>query len=68
MEIWGLLLSYCSIFPPNTLYSNNSLQESDSFHLNISPMVFEDSDYNLAIQNKPVLDLLDKVLEILSWS
>lgn len=29
-------------------------------------MVFEDSDYNLAIQNKPVLDLLDKVLEILS--
>lgn len=29
-------------------------------------MVFKDSDKNLAIQNKPVFDLLDNILEILS--
>lgn len=29
-------------------------------------MVFKDSDNNLAIQNKPVFDLLDNVLGILS--
>lgn len=68
MEIWELLLGYCDISPPATLNSNNSLQIPDRFHLNISPMVFKDSDNNLAIQNKPVFDLLDNVLEILSWS
>lgn len=60
------MLGYCDISPPATLNSNNSLQIPDRFHLNISPMVFKDSDNNLAIQNKPVFDLLDNVLEILS--
>lgn len=59
---------YCKICPPATLYSNNTLQIQGRFHLNVSAMVFKDSDKNLAIQNKPVFDLLDNVLEILSWS